>query len=142
VFLHSSQMLSVSTFVDTADICAIIHFVPHPCRHITVGQSHGSDDNVGKIPEISTQWGCKGSFLRTPPPRRKSLAGLHLEIVLASPLTRHYLVLCVLSTSVAKFVWDATHVFAVVIQTGILLKKVIITIIIQLGHQLISPTFE
>jgi hypothetical protein len=49
-------MLNVSTFADTADIYAIIHFVPHPCQHITVDQSHSSGDTVAKIPEISRQW--------------------------------------------------------------------------------------
>jgi hypothetical protein len=46
-------MLNVSTFADTTDIYAIIHFVPHPCQHITVDQSHSSGDTVAKIPEIS-----------------------------------------------------------------------------------------
>jgi hypothetical protein len=46
-------MLNVSTFADTADIYVIIHFVPHPCQHITVDQSHSSGDTVAKIPEIS-----------------------------------------------------------------------------------------
>jgi hypothetical protein len=44
-------MLNVSIFADTADIYA--HFVPHPCQHITVDQSHSSGDTVAKIPEIS-----------------------------------------------------------------------------------------
>jgi hypothetical protein len=52
-FLYSSQMLSVSTFTATADIYAIMHFVPHPCQHITVDQSHSSGDTVTKIPEIN-----------------------------------------------------------------------------------------
>jgi hypothetical protein len=43
----------MSTFSDTADIYAIFHFVPHPCQHITVDQSHNSVDTVAKIPEIS-----------------------------------------------------------------------------------------
>jgi len=42
-FLHISQMLSVSTFGNTADIFAIIHLVPHACQHITVDQSSGDD---------------------------------------------------------------------------------------------------
>jgi hypothetical protein len=50
-------MLNVSTFADTADICAIIHFVPHPCHHITVDQSHSSGDTVAKIPELSNYTG-------------------------------------------------------------------------------------
>jgi hypothetical protein len=48
-------MLNVSTFADTADIYAIIHFVPNPCQHLTIDQRHSSDDTVGKIPEISRQ---------------------------------------------------------------------------------------
>jgi hypothetical protein len=46
-------MLNMSIFADTADIYEIIHFVPHPCQHITVDQSHSSGDTVAKIPEIS-----------------------------------------------------------------------------------------
>jgi len=48
-FLHISQMLSVSTFGNTADIYAIVHLVPHACQHITVDQSHSSGDTVAKI---------------------------------------------------------------------------------------------
>jgi hypothetical protein len=46
-------MINMSIFADTADIYAIIHFVPHSCQHITVDQSHSSGDTVAKIPEIS-----------------------------------------------------------------------------------------
>jgi hypothetical protein len=46
-------MLSVFIFADTAHIYAIIHFVPHPCQHITVDQSHSSGDAVEKIRKIS-----------------------------------------------------------------------------------------
>ena len=49
VFLHISQMLNVSTFGYTADICAIVRLVPHACQHITVDQSHSSGDTVAKI---------------------------------------------------------------------------------------------
>jgi hypothetical protein len=42
----------MSIFADTADSCAIIRFVPHPCQHITVDQNHSSGDTVAKIPEI------------------------------------------------------------------------------------------
>jgi hypothetical protein len=42
VFLRISQMLNVSTFGNTADIYAIVHFVPHACQHITV-DSHTCD---------------------------------------------------------------------------------------------------
>jgi len=48
-FLHISQMLSVSTFGNTADIYTIVHLVPHACQHITVDQSHSSGDTVAKI---------------------------------------------------------------------------------------------
>ena len=42
VFFTYSQMLSMSTFGNTADIYAIVHLVPHACQHITVDQSHRS----------------------------------------------------------------------------------------------------
>ena len=48
-FLHFSQMLSVTTFGNTADIYAIVHLVPHACQHITVEQSHSGGDTVAKI---------------------------------------------------------------------------------------------
>jgi hypothetical protein len=35
-FYVISQMLDVSTFVNTADVYAIVHLVPHACQHITV----------------------------------------------------------------------------------------------------------
>jgi hypothetical protein len=57
-------MFNVSTFADTADIYAIVHFVPHPRQHITVDQSHSSGDTVAKI---SRQW-------RHRPPEEKSHA--------------------------------------------------------------------
>ena len=41
-FLHISQMLNVFTFGNTADICAIVHLIPHACQHITVDQSRSS----------------------------------------------------------------------------------------------------
>ena len=43
-FLYISQMLNVTTFGNTADIFAIVHLVPHACQHITVDQSHSSED--------------------------------------------------------------------------------------------------
>jgi hypothetical protein len=52
--LHSSQILNMSTLADTADIYAIIHFVPHPCQHITSDQSHSSGNTVAKTLEIAT----------------------------------------------------------------------------------------
>jgi hypothetical protein len=66
-------MLNVSTFADAADIYAIIHFVPHPCQHITVDQSHSSGDTVVKIPEISRQWRHKDSILHKPSEEEKKL---------------------------------------------------------------------
>ena len=53
VFLNISQMLNMSTFGNTADIYAIVYFVPHACQHITVDQSYRSGDTVAKILEIS-----------------------------------------------------------------------------------------
>ena len=55
-FVHISQMPNVSTFGNTAHIYAIVHLVPHACRHITVDQSHSSGDMVAKILEISGKW--------------------------------------------------------------------------------------
>ena len=52
-FKHISQMLSVSTFGNTADIYAIVHLVPHVCQHITVDKSHSSGDTNAKILMIS-----------------------------------------------------------------------------------------
>jgi hypothetical protein len=37
-------MLNVPTFGYMADICRIIHFIPHAFQHITVDQSHSSGD--------------------------------------------------------------------------------------------------
>ena len=48
-FLHISQMLNISTFGNMADICAIVHLIPHACQRITVDQSHSSGDTVAKI---------------------------------------------------------------------------------------------
>ena len=68
VFLiYISQMLSVSTFGNTADIYAIVHLVPHAFQHITVDQSHSSGDTVAKILEISGEWRHKDSVLHKPP---------------------------------------------------------------------------
>jgi hypothetical protein len=43
-------------------------------------------------------------------PRRKSHTGLNLGTGVATALTRHILVLCVLSSFVAKFDWDTAQV--------------------------------
>jgi len=59
-------MLNVS-FVNTADIYAIVHLVPHACQHITVDQSHSSSDKVAKILEISGEWRHKDCVLHKPP---------------------------------------------------------------------------
>ena len=67
VFLYISQMLNMSTFGNTADIYAIVHFVSHACQHITVDQSHSSGDTVAKILEISGEWRHKDSVLHKPP---------------------------------------------------------------------------
>jgi len=71
VLLHISQMLIVSTFGNTADIYAIVHLVPHACRHITVDQSHSSGDKVAKIWRLAVSGGTKTvSF--TNPQKKKS----------------------------------------------------------------------
>jgi hypothetical protein len=49
-------MLNVSTFGNTADICAIVHVVPHASHYITVDQSHSRGYKVAKILEISGEW--------------------------------------------------------------------------------------
>jgi len=67
ICLHISQMLNMSTFRNTADIYAIVHLVPHACKHITVDQSHSSGDTVAKILEISGEWRHKDSVLHKPP---------------------------------------------------------------------------
>ena len=94
-FIYISQVLNVSTFGNTADIYAIVHLVPHACQHITVDQSHSSGDTVAKILEISggveAQRQCPSQT-----PIRKSRTGLNPGTVVASALTRHLLVLCVL----------------------------------------------
>jgi len=59
VVLHISQMLSVSTFGNMADIYSIVHLVPHACQHITVDQSHGSGDTVAKIWRLAGSGGTK-----------------------------------------------------------------------------------
>ena len=94
-------MPSVSTFGNTAEICAVVRLVPHACQHITVDQSHSSGDTVAKILEIIGQWSTKTvSFTKTP--RRKSRKGLNPGNGVATALTRH-LILCVLSTFVTSF---------------------------------------
>jgi len=71
VFLHISQMLNVSTFVNMADFYTIVHFVPHVCQHITADHSHSGSDMVAKILEISGDGGTKTvSF--TNPQQKKS----------------------------------------------------------------------
>jgi len=100
-FLHISQRLNVSTFGNTAYIYVIVHLVPHACHHITVDQSHSSDDTVAKIWRLTGSGGTETvSF--TNPPRRKSRTGLNPGTGVATALTRH-LFLCVLSTFVASF---------------------------------------
>jgi len=70
-FLHISQMLNVSIFVNRADIYAIAHLVPHACQHITVDQSYSSGDTVAKIWKLAGSGGTKTvSF--TNPQKKKS----------------------------------------------------------------------
>jgi hypothetical protein len=70
VFLHISQMLSVSAFGNTADIYEIFHLIPHACQHITVDQSHSSGDKVAKTLEISGEWRHKEGVLHKPPEKK------------------------------------------------------------------------
>ena len=101
--LHISQMLNMPTFVNTTDIYAMVHLVPHACQNITVDQSHSSGDTVAKILVISGDWRHKDSVHRKPP-RRKRRTGLNPVTGVATALTRRLLFLCVLSTFVASFV--------------------------------------
>ena len=89
-------MLNVSTFGNTADIYEVVHLVPHACQHITVDQSHSSVDTVAKILEISGDWRHKDSECSSQTPIRKSRTGLNPATGVATALTRHLLVLCVL----------------------------------------------
>jgi len=68
---HISQMPSVSTFGNTADIYAIVHLVPHACQHITVDQSHSSGDTVAKIWRLAGSGGTK-TVSSTNPQKKKS----------------------------------------------------------------------
>jgi len=73
-FLCISQMLNLSTFGNTADIYAIVHLVPHAYRHITVDQSHSSDDMVAKFWRLAGSGGTKTvSFTN---PQKKKLHGV------------------------------------------------------------------
>jgi len=93
-------MLNVSKFVNMADIDAIVHPAPHACQHITVDQSHSSGDTVAKICRLAGSGGTKTvSFTN---PRRKSRTGLNPGTGVATALTGHFLLLCVLSTFVAS----------------------------------------
>ena len=104
VCLHISQMLTVSTFGNTADIYARVHLFPHACQHITVDQSHSSGDTIAKIWRLAGSGGTKTVTLQTP--RRKSRTVLNPGTGVATALTRHLLFVCVLSTFVASFGWD------------------------------------
>ena len=64
-------MLNVSTFVNTADIYAIVHLVPHACQHIAVDQSHSSGDTVEKIWRLAGSGGTKTVSI-TNPQKKKS----------------------------------------------------------------------
>jgi len=78
-FIYISQMLNVSTFGNTADIYATVHLVPHPCQHITGERG------------VEAQRQCPSQT-----PIRKSSTGLNPGTGVATALTRHLLVLCVL----------------------------------------------
>ena len=67
VFPHISQILNISTFGNTADICAIVRLVPHACQHITVDQSHSSGDTVAKIWRLADSGDIKTVSFTNPP---------------------------------------------------------------------------
>jgi len=133
VFLHTSQMLSLSTFGNTADNYAIVHLVPHACQHITVDQSHSSGDTVAKIWRLAGSGGTKTvSFTNLQ--KKKSRTGLNPGFGMAKTLTRH-----LFSCTSCPPLWQVSigipsHVF-VVNRRAVLLKDVIITVFIQLWHQ-------
>ena len=98
VFSHISQILNVSAFGNTADICAIVHLFPRACQHITVDQSHSSGDTVAKI------WKLAGSG-GTNPPKQKS-HGVKSGDRSGHRINTSSFFLFVLSTFVASFDWD------------------------------------
>jgi hypothetical protein len=60
-------MLNVSSFVYTADIYTIIHFIPHACQHITVDQSHGCGDTADLTLCDFFLWGFGKNIVFVPP---------------------------------------------------------------------------
>ena len=93
-------MLNVYTFGNTADIFAIAHLVPHASQHTTVDQNHNSGDTVAKIWRLAGSGGTKTMSFTNP--RRKSRTGLNPGTGVATALTHHLLLLCVISTFVAS----------------------------------------
>ena len=70
-FLHISQMFSLSTFGNTADVYSRVRLVPHASRHITVDHSHSSGDTVAEIWRLAGSGGTKTvSFIN--PQKKKS----------------------------------------------------------------------
>jgi len=70
-FLTYFAVAHLSTFGNTADIYATVHFVPHACQHITVDQSHSSGDTVAKIWRLAVGGGTKTASF-TNPQKKKS----------------------------------------------------------------------
>jgi len=66
VFLHTSQMLNVSTFGNMAYIYAIVHLIPHTCWCTMVYQSHCSGDTVAKIWRLTGNGGTKTVSITNP----------------------------------------------------------------------------
>ena len=72
-FLTYFAVAHLSTFGNTADIYATVHFVPHACQHITVDQSHSSGDTVAKIWRLAASGDTKiVSFIN---PQKKKMHG-------------------------------------------------------------------
>ena len=46
-------------FGNTADIYAIVYFVPNACQHITIDQRHNSGDTVAKTWRLARSGGTK-----------------------------------------------------------------------------------
>ena len=125
-------MLNASTFCYTAHIYAIVHLVPHACKHITVEQSYSSGDTVAKIWRLAESGGTNTvSF--TNPQKKKSHG------VKSGDRGGHSINSIFFSCASYPPLWQVSieipsHVF-VVSRRAVLLKEVIITVFIQLWHQ-------
>jgi hypothetical protein len=93
-----------STFADTADIYAIIHYAPLRVSISRLTRATVVVIRLRIFPRLAGNGGNKDCILHKTS-RRKRYTELHLGTGMATALTRQRLVLCVLSTFVAKFDW-------------------------------------